>query len=547
MATRTPRLPAVPMTRLDRAIAAVAPQWAAKRVRARGALLFYTGGGYTGARSDKRSMKDWDVRDGSANAVGLGDLPALRARSHDLARNNALARGAIQTQVTNVVGVGLVPNPRLDREVLGLDEETATRLEREIAWKWSAWADSPDCDLSRRLDFAAQQEVVLRGQLLDGDHFALRRHVPPTPGRRSPVSLAVQLIEGGRVANPMGEMDRTDFAGGLELDEHGVVTTYHVYDEHPADGLAASLQSHPVPAYGESGERLMLHVARWERAGELRPVPYLAPVIEPLRELGVYSESELRAAVVSSFFTVFLTSQTGDEIGTGVGDSGAVVVEQEPQTATAADVQMGPAAVVNLAPGDGVQFADPKRPNDKFDPFVQAILRQIGVALEIPFELLIKHYTASYSAARAAMLDAWRAFTTRRHWLVRGFCQPVYDWFVMELVLTGQLDAPGFLADPVLRAAWSNAEWRGPTQPQIDPMKEVDAAAARVDAGFSTIEQETAQLTGGDWETNHAQQVKERRARVRDGLASEPTAMEPQVPVGRKSAPVGDDESEEEE
>lgn len=539
-------MPRVSMTRLDRAIAAVAPGWAAKRVQARGRLLFYTGGGYVGARTDRRSMKDWDVRDGSGNAVAIGDLQALRARSHDLYRNAPLARGAVQTNVTNVVGVGLVPHPRLDRTILGLDEVTAASLEREIAWLWSTWADSTSCDLNRKLTFPEQQEMVLRSRLLDGDVFALRRHVPETPGRRSPVSLAVQLIEGGRVGNPPGEPDRTDFAAGIELDENGVAVAYHVYDEHPADGIGAELTPRRVPAYGASGERLMLHVAKWERLGDMRAAPYLAAVIEPLKELAHYTESELRAAVVSSLFTVFITTPDGG-YNEGVDDAGKVVVDPpaDPTAASPSDTRLGSGAVVYLAPGDKPEFADPTRPSDKFDPFVLAILRQIGVALEIPLELLIKHYTSSYSAARAAMLDAWNSFRARRAELVRQFCQPVYEWFLTELVLLGRLELPGFFDDVLERAAWCNAEWRGPTQPQIDPLKEVEAARQRNDAGYSTIEQETAQLTGGDWETNHTQQVKEREARVRGGLAASTSDHRPS-PVPGEPVDASDKPEEEE-
>jgi hypothetical protein len=47
---------------------------------------------------------------------------------------------------------------------------------------------------------------------------------------------------------------------------------------------------------------------------------------------------------------------------------------------------------------------------------VLAVLRQIGVALGLPFEVLVKHFKASYSAARATWpsLEILRA---RKHWL----------------------------------------------------------------------------------------------------------------------------------
>jgi capsid protein len=64
-------------------------------------------------------------------------------------------------------------------------------------------------------------------------------------------------------------------------------------------------------------------------------------------------------------------------------------------------------------------FVNPARPNPEFDAFVMSILRQIGVGLEIPYEILIKHFTASYSASRAALETAWQFFRRRRTWLAR--------------------------------------------------------------------------------------------------------------------------------
>lgn len=106
--------------------------------------------------------------------------------------------------------------------------------------------------------------------------------------------------------------------------------------------------------------------------------------------------------------------------------------------------------MIGLAPGEKVSSVDPGRPNAAFDPFVMAILRQIGVALEIPFELLVKHFTASYSAARAALLEAWKFFYTQRKWLADNFCQPVYEAWLTEAVLSGRVSAPGFFDDPLV-------------------------------------------------------------------------------------------------
>ena len=108
----------------------------------------------------------------------------------------------------------------------------------------------------------------------------------------------------------------------------------------------------------------------------------------------------------------------------------------------------------------------------------------------------MKQFTSSYSASRAALLEAWKMFRMRREWLVSSFCRPVYEEWLAEAVAKGRVQAPGFFEDPAVRAAWSGAEWFGDAQGQLDPQKEAAAAKIRVEEGFSTRTREAAELTG---------------------------------------------------
>jgi capsid protein len=69
-----------------------------------------------------------------------------------------------------------------------------------------------------------------------------------------------------------------------------------------------------------------------------------------------------------------------------------------------------------------------------------------------------------------------------------------------EAVARGYLNAPGFLEDPFVRHAYLGAEWIGPTQGQIDPVKEVQAAEKRLALKLTTRSEECAAITGTDWD-----------------------------------------------
>ena len=154
--------------------------------------------------------------------------------------------------------------------------------------------------------------------------------------------------------------------------------------------------------------------------------------------------------------------------------------------------------------------------------------------------MLIKHFTASYSASRAAIMEAWKSFRRRRQWLVSSHCQPVYEWVISEAVARGYLEAPGFFDNPLRRAAWLGAEWRGAPMGQLDPLKEAKAAKEWLSIpGALTVQQLTAEQFGTDYEDNLAQIGRERRQIA--ALPADPLAPAPAV------SPSNDQEDEDEE
>jgi lambda family phage portal protein len=195
---------------------------------------------------------------------------------------------------------------------------------------------------------------------------------------------------------------------------------------------------------------------------------------------------------------VFIESKSPhDTLPTGV-----IPLQEQIDVTDMNSMEMGNGTILALNQGETANAVNPGRPNTAFEGFIEAICKQIGTALEVPYELLLKRFDASYSAARASLLEAWKMFKMRREWLVHDLCQPVYETWLTEAVLKGRVIAPGFFDDPVIKAAYCRAEWHGPSQGQIDPLKEVSAAEKRVSNGFSNRAKEAQELTGTDFDSN---------------------------------------------
>jgi lambda family phage portal protein len=477
------------------------------------AKILNQGYGSHGANTQKKSLAGWMSQAGSVLEDIERNIPKLRERSRDLYMGAPLGTGALKTIRTSVIGTGLKLNTQIDHEFLGMTLEKADAWETKVEREFNHWADGVHCDAQRMNNFYELQQLAFLSWLMSGDCFVL---LPLIPRVNMPYDIRVQVLEADRVCTPLKKLDNK-IINGVEIGKFGEVIAYHIAQQHPYSFGATLQEWKRVPKFGSaSGRTNIIHLMESERPEQRRGVPILAPVIESLKQLARYSEAELMAAVVSGMFTVFIKSTNPEEPPLG----SAIDEEDHIQDQDEGTYQMGNGSIVGLGPGEEVDQANPGRPNTAFDGFVTSICRQIGAALELPYEVLLKHFTSSYSASRGALLEAWKMYNMRRSWMANDFCQPIYEEWLSEGVAKGRIEAPGFFDDPIIKKAYCGAEWNGPSQGQLDPLKEVKAAAKRIDEGLSTRTQETVELGNGDFFRNHSLRVVEENLRREGGLVN---------------------------
>ena len=490
---------------IDKAIGIFSPKAAIRRLQERQALALI--GGYNGASLRRPALQNWNPSAGDATSDTITDLPTLRARSRDLARNAPIGGSAINTVVSNVIGTGLSMQSNPDAKVLGWDDEKVAEWKKLVESEWKLWSENVRCDATETLNFYGLQGLALRSMLESGDVIA----ITPTVAGRSPYQLTIQLIEADRLCNANNAIDSETKIAGITIDDKGKAISYDIAKRHPgAYRGVAGQQWTTIQAFGENGRKNVIHLFQRKRPGQLRGVPYLAPVVEHLKQLSRYSEAELQAAVVSAAFAVFLKMDADAFSGIFDDDSRQRYIDRVGKWDGKVDVD-APGNVINMMPGEDVTVPNLGRPNANFDPFFLAMLKQIGPALEIPFEVLVKHFSSSYSASRAALLDFWRTVRVVRDFMATYFCEPIKQLWFEEAVALGRIPAPGFFADERLRQAYTRVSWIGDGPGSIDPEKEINAAIKRMQYNVSTLEKEAAAYDGGDWETNITQRSKEKK------------------------------------
>lgn len=500
------------LTMMDRAIAVFSPERAAKRAYYRFAadrMQALTGGYYEGNRN-RRSLSGWATKAFDANAAIRDSQDSLRNDSNSLYINNPIAYSAVETPITNVIGTGLRLNATVDYEYLGISEEQASALEEQIEREWALF--SKTADITRTQTFEQLQEQALRSVILNGDVLV---NLPMRSRNGVTYRTSVEMVEGHRVSNPDGKADTDRMLMGVELDSNGAPRKVHVESYHPgAASITKTIERtwKPIKLYDSAGLPLAILLYKPTRVGQVRGAPWLAPIIEPLRNIDRYTEAELQAAVISAFFTVFVTQEMPEGL-----DPWTYLSDSTGGGSSDADLKLQPGLIADLAPGEKIQIADPSRPNQDYGGFVDAIMGQIAMGLNIPKEVLIKAFDSSYSASRGAIIEAWKTFMVHREFMAQRFCQPIYESFLAEAVATGRIAANGFFTDPLTRQAYCRAEWNGPAQGELDPKKEAEAATARINNGTSNEYIETARL-GRQFDVVHKGRVKAHKMRDEDGV-----------------------------
>lgn len=463
-------------------------------------------------------MRRWKAMMGSPSAdLNETERATLIARSRDAHRNDPLGRAAVSRLKNNVVSSGLKLKASVDYKALGISEEEAELLNSLIERKFGSWAKNPrECDKRGMLNFYQQQPVAYTSSKVSGDCFALlqtfdREHCEFT--------TKIQLVETDRVSNPTGKTNSKELQNGIHFDSDGAPDFVYINKVHPGGDNNNLDRGHDtVRVIGKkTGRPRVLHVrGEVERPDQIRTAPFLAPILEPLRKIEDYSSNEIAAATIQSLLSVFIEHDKdsapedpdGKPLGSENSDQGDLDSDE---------IKLGQNTIIDLEEGAKAKLVAPTRPYSNYGPFLEDVIKQLGAAISIPFEELMLYYSSSYSAARAAMLQAWELYLTERNNFSIQFTQPVYECWFDDAVSLGIIPVKNY-ADPARRAAYTNSLWIGRKRGSIDELREAKSQAQYLKNRTTNHEIEAIKTSGMDYDEVHAGAVRVYKKQKADGL-----------------------------
>ncbi|WP_415045578.1 phage portal protein [Cedecea neteri] len=479
------------------------------------------------------------------------------SRMRDLARNDGWAAGTITRVLDNAIGANYRPIFKPDYRMLRLitgnkafDATWADEYGKVIEAHWRSWANDPGryCDVERKQTVSQMLRLGFRHKLLDGDALLVLQYRTDRLGPgRGQYATTLQIVDPDRLSNPQQNFDMPNVRGGVEIDADGAPVAYHIREAHIGDWWsgAKTMTWQRIPRETSWGRPIVIHDFDMERGAQHRGMGILAPIVQRLKMLIKYDESELEAAILNAIFGAYIESPYDAQmVSSALGDTGGGFSDGEELSAYQTqrteyyqdkrlNLQNG-ARIPHLFPNEKIVTLSAARPTSNFDGFESAVLRNIAAATGLSTQQVTQDWSdVNYSSARAAMLEAWKTLTRRRDDYATGTAQPVASAFVEEIHSIESLPLPAGAPDFLeAKAAYCRARWMGPGRGWIDPVAEKKGSILGMNAGLSTLEMEAAENAGEDWEEMLDQRAREIEAFKERGIplpewAEAPPAIQP--------------------
>ena len=451
-----------------------------------------TGGGAAGAAAARidRLTKDFIGRLVSADTEIFASNPKMRARMRLLALNNPYVRKWLAMISQNVVGpAGIL----LKSDVKNTDGTPAKRINKRIEEEWKRQGLRGNCTADGKFSWVRTQHLAIRLAASEGE--CLTKFVYGRQFNRT--AFALQMLDNDQLDDTMMmEADNgNQIRMGVEVDEYYKPVAYHLWAGHPFDIFGRrNRERKRVPA------EYINHAAIWERPAQTRGFTWASAVVRALNNLDGYSEAALVAARASAakFFTV--ESDAAEGLYTGDDDDDTVDdAASELQHTYSANAGEG----YDLAPGQHLNFIDPRFPTANHKPFMQAMVREIATGLLADYPTLANDLEGvNFSSIRAGMLDVRDAYKVIQRWFIEEFCMPIFQaWLRMALTTT--------LADITLSAQqMEQFVWKPRGWDWVDPLKDAQAIVLKLQNGLITYADALASL-GLDFEETMTERAME--------------------------------------
>lgn len=448
------------MNIIDRVVHTFSPERGLRRVKARAAANVVMN--YDAASRGRRTA-GWKAPATAADAAAGASRSRLRQLSRDMIRNRPYAARAQAVVTGNVVGAGITPSVMMPQ---GTNDPESAKAALVFLKKHLM---TPAIDAYGVQSLPGLQTQVMNTVFADGEVLVRLRMRNRIYNPELPLMFQVQLLEGDYLDETITSYGQNEVIEGIEYGPTGRIEAYHLYDRHPGDvrwWSKRALTSSRIPA----GQ--MLHIRRADRPGQMRGVPWLAPVMMTMGEISDYQEAQILKQRIAALMAYFIQSDEDAQV--------------DPNSRSIEEIE--PGAIVQLKPGQQVTPTQPPTV-EGYGEFMRQAIWTIAMGIGITGESLSGDLRGvNFSSGRMGRMEMDRFVQIwQQQLVVAQFCDGIGRW-ALE---TWRMQAAG---DRNLPTMPESIGWTAPRRPLIDPSKEIKAAKDEVDAGFTSRQRKQREL-----------------------------------------------------
>lgn len=433
------------------------------------------------------------------------DVPVIRSRVRDRARNDPWEGAALDKLDSNGIGTGI--------QAKMVNGTEAQKL--EVKQLYNRWLK--ECDADGVLDGYGQQLVAWREWNEVGEVFGRLRYRRPSDGLSVP--LQVQIIEAEQCPNDLYTIasNGNQVRAGIEFNAIGQRVAYWMYREHPGDPQNGNRGRERVRVPADQ----IIHLYRPLRAGQIRGIPDQASVLVRMFNLDKMNDAVLDRQKIANLFGGFFKHSIDpenpppnmvDEL-TGAADGEG---EEDYDGTPVAGLE--PGTMVELPPGMEAQFSQPPAPGSDYAEFVRGHLLAIAARRGVPYEVMTGDLREVSDRALRLILNEFRRFIEMRQWLffIPQWCQRIRTAMLDTARLAGAL--PSLTDYENRRDEYVETLWVPQGWPYSHPVQDVTADIKAIRAG---LDSKTAVVlrNGDDPEEIDAQIAADNERADRLGLA----------------------------
>jgi lambda family phage portal protein len=214
----------------------------------------------------------------------------------------------------------------------------------------------------------------------------------------------------------------------------------------------------------------MIHCYDKWHVNQFIGIPWLAPVLTTLWDLAQLQEDKLIASRIQAAIALWVKetsrfpnmSQKNNDGNIPWAPGKIIKSQDKPEIIQASD---------NI--------------KDTFGALIELYLRQISSGMGVSYQEMTSDLAgANFASSRTVVMDRRRYYQKKQEFIIRSFCQPVYQKFVQWCFLAGLIPGKSILDYKANKWGYCRAAWTPDRWSWVDPVKDIQALIAERDAGW---------------------------------------------------------------